>query len=111
MESKIQINLILTKYQKHVACSYGYKLICVDDTFSKPLKSYLGEDTVYNFISSMVEKSKCFSDVMKKHFNKEPVMTNKDNEDFENSTKYWIWDNGYIHSDVEARDHCHITGK
>ena len=24
------------KYQKHVACSYGYKLVCVDDKFSKP---------------------------------------------------------------------------
>ena len=23
------------KYQKHVACSYGYKLVCVDDKFSK----------------------------------------------------------------------------
>ena len=27
------------KYQKHVACSYGYKLVCVDDKFSKPFKS------------------------------------------------------------------------
>ena len=26
------------KYQKHVACSYGYKLVCVDDQFSKPFK-------------------------------------------------------------------------
>ena len=34
------------KYQKHVACSYGYKLVCVDDKFSKPFKSYLGEDAV-----------------------------------------------------------------
>ena len=25
------------KYQKHVACSYGYKLVCVDDKFSKLL--------------------------------------------------------------------------
>ena len=24
------------KYQKHVACSYGYKLVCVDDKFSTP---------------------------------------------------------------------------
>ena len=24
------------KYQKHVACSNGYKLVCVDDKFSKP---------------------------------------------------------------------------
>ena len=37
---------------KHVACSYGYKLVCVDDKFSKTFKSYLGEDVVYNFINS-----------------------------------------------------------
>ena len=24
------------KYQKHVGSSYGYKLVCVDDKFSKP---------------------------------------------------------------------------
>ena len=53
------------KYQKHVACSYGYKLVCVDDKFSKPFKSYLGEDAVYNFISSMIKESKYCSDVMK----------------------------------------------
>ena len=28
------------KYKKHVACSYGYKLVCVDDKFSKPFKTY-----------------------------------------------------------------------
>ena len=75
------------KYQKHVACSYGYKLVCVDDKFSNPFKSYLGEDAVYNFISNVIEESKYCSDVMKKHFNKELVMTKKNNEDFENSTK------------------------
>ena len=61
------------KYQKHVACSYGYKLVYVDDKF----KSYLGEDAIYNFISSMIEESKYCSDVMKKHFNKELLMTRK----------------------------------
>ena len=34
----------------------------------------------------MVVESKCFSDVMKNHFNKEFVMTKKDDEDFYNST-------------------------
>ena len=58
------------KYQKHVACSYGYKLVRADDNFSKPFKSYLGEDAVYNFISSMFKESKYCSDAMKKHFNK-----------------------------------------
>ena len=27
------------KYQKHVVCSYAYKLVCVDDKFSKTVKS------------------------------------------------------------------------
>ena len=44
------------KHQKHVACSYGYILVCVDDKFSKPFKSYLGGDTVYNFISTLHKK-------------------------------------------------------
>ena len=33
---------------------------------------------------------------MKKHFNKELVMTKEDNENFRNSTKWWIYDNDYI---------------
>ena len=63
------------KYQKHVACSYGYKLLCVDDKFSKPFKSYLGENPVYNFINNMVEESKYFSHMINKYFNKELIMT------------------------------------
>ena len=46
------------KYQKHIACSYGYKLVCVDDKLSKLVKTYLGKDTVYNFINSMIEENK-----------------------------------------------------
>ena len=99
------------RYQKHVSCNYGYKLVCVDDKFSKSFKSYLGKDVVYNFISSMVEKSKYCSDVMKKYFNKELVMTKENNEDFENSAKCWICDNDYIDTDVKVKDHYHITGK
>ena len=58
------------KYQKHVACSYGCKLICVDDKFSKPFMSYVSKDAVYSFINSMVEESKYYSYVIKKPFNK-----------------------------------------
>ena len=35
------------KHQKHIACSYGYQLLCVDDKFSKPFKTYLGKDEVF----------------------------------------------------------------
>ena len=64
------------KYQKHIAFS---KLVCVDDKFSKPFKRYLDEDAVYNLINSMVEESKYGSEVIKRYFNKELVMTKEDN--------------------------------
>ena len=99
------------KYQKHVACSYGYESVCIDDKFSKHFKSYLDKDAVYNFVSSMIEKNKYCSDVMKKHFSKKLAMTKEVNEDFDNSTKCWICDNDYIDRDIKVRDHCHITGK
>ena len=56
------------KYQKHVASTYGCKLlVCFDHKFSKPFKPYLGKDAVYNFTSSMIKESKYCSDVMKKY--------------------------------------------
>ena len=50
---------------KHFACSYGYKLVCAYDKFSKPFKSYLSKDAIYKFVSSMIEESKYCSDEMK----------------------------------------------
>ena len=49
-----------TNKNKNVACSYGYKLVCVDDKFSTPFQSYLGKDAVYNFINSIIEESKYY---------------------------------------------------
>ena len=59
----------------------------------------------------MIEESKYCIDVIKKHFNKELVMTKEDNDDFENSTKCWICDNNYINNDVKVKDHFHVTEK
>ena len=53
------------KYQKHIACSYGYNLVCVDDKFSKPFKTYLGKDAVYKFINNMIEESKYCSEAIR----------------------------------------------
>ena len=59
----------------------------------------------------MTKEMKYCNDAMKKHFNKEPVMTKKVEKDSDSSTKYWICDNDYVDGDVEVRDHCHITEK
>ena len=48
---------------------------------------------------------------MKKHFNKELVITNKGNVDFGNSIKCWVFDNSYVDGDIKVRDHCRITEK
>ena len=53
------------KHETHVACSYGYKLVCGDNKFSKPFKSCLGEDAVYNFVNSMIEESNYCTDITK----------------------------------------------
>ena len=76
------------------------QLVCVDDKISNPFKTYLWKDAVYNFINNMIEESIYCSDVMKKHFHKELVMTEEDNENFKNSDKCWICDNDYVHNDV-----------
>ena len=99
------------KYQKHIVSSYRYKLVCIDNNFSKPFKTYLDKDAIYNFINKMIKESTHCSDVINKPFNKELVMAEEENEDFQNSTKCWICNNDYIDNDVKVKDHCHITGK
>ena len=86
-EEQIPKESYTNKYQKHIASSYGNQLVCVDDRFSKPFKTFLEKDAVYNFINSMIEENKYCSEEMKKHFNKELVMTKEDNKNFKNSTK------------------------
>ena len=49
--------------------------------------------------------------MIKKHFNKELVMSKKENEVFKNSTKCLICDKDYVHNGVKVKDQCHITGK
>ena len=69
------------------------------------------EDAVCNVIDNMVKESKCCSEVMKKHSNKELVITKKDNEYFQNCNNCWICKDVYAENDLQVRDHCHITEK
>ena len=46
------------KYHDHVPCSYAYKIVCIDDRFSKPIVVYRGENAVYEFIEAILEEYK-----------------------------------------------------
>ena len=38
------------KYHGHIPCSFAYKLVCVDDKFSKPIVVFRGKNVTYEFI-------------------------------------------------------------
>ena len=59
----------------------------------------------------MIKQSKHCTNIMNKYFNQELLMTKKDNEDFENSTKCCTCDNLYVDCDIKVKSHCHITEK
>ena len=38
------------KYHDHISCGFAYKLVCVDDSFSKPITVFRGKNAAYKFI-------------------------------------------------------------
>ena len=44
------------KYQDHVPCSFTYKLVCIDDRFSKPIVYYTGENAALKFVEAVLEE-------------------------------------------------------
>ena len=99
------------KYQDHIPCSFAYKLVCVDDKFSKDVVLYKEKNAVLKFIKCIFKEYEYCRSVVKKHFNKNLVMTAEENEKFERSNICWVCDKLIDIGDNKVRDHCHITGK
>ena len=47
---------MLKKNQNHIPCSFAYKVVCVDDNFSKPVVLYREENAVYKFTEAILEE-------------------------------------------------------
>ena len=56
-------------YQDHIPCSFTYKLVCVDDKFTKPIVIFRGENPAYEFIKTILKEYQYCKKVMKKRFN------------------------------------------
>ena len=97
------------KYQDHIPCSFSYNLVCVDNRFSKPIVVYRGGNAAYIFIEAILKEYEYCKKVMKNHFNKTLIMTEKEEESFRSSNKCWICEK--LIDDEKVRDHCYITGK
>ena len=48
---------------------------------------------------------------MKKHFNKNLIISEKEEEQFQSSNISWIFEKLIDFDDEKVRDHCHVTGK
>ena len=66
------------KYHEHVPCSFAYKIVCIDDKFSKPIVVYRGENAAYEFIKAILEEYKYCQKIMKKHFKKDLIMSEEE---------------------------------
>ena len=54
---------------------------------------------------------KCLKKIMKDQFNKNLVMTEKEEYLFQQSNSCWMFKKLIDNEDEKVRDHCHITGK
>ena len=98
------------KYKDHIPCSFAYKLVCVDDNFSKPIVVCRGKNVAFKFIKAILRGYEYWKKVTKNHFNKNLMMT-EEGEQFQSSNICWICEKLIDNDDKKVRDHCHITGK
>ena len=92
--------------QIHKDFGYGYKVVCCyRERYSKPIKTYRGENAVYKFIEKMLEEVEYCKAVVKKRFNKPLVMTEDDEQCFRTMDGCHICGEKYTDKDVRVRDH------
>ena len=113
LESAESYEAVLTQknYQDHIPCSFAYKLVCVDDDFSKLIVGFRGENAAYEFIKAILKEYQYCKKVMKKHFNKNLIMSELEEKQIQSSNTCYICEKLIDDNDEKVRDHCHITGK
>ena len=66
------------KNHDHIPCSFAYKTVCVHDRFNKPIVIYRGKNDAYELIKPIFKEYKYCKKIIKKHFNKNLVMTEEE---------------------------------
>ena len=99
------------KYQDHIPWSFAYKVVYIDDRFTKPTVVYRGENAAYEFIKAILQEHKYCKKIRNKHFNKNLIMSEKEEHLFQQSNSCWICKKLIDNDEEKVRDHCHVTGK
>ena len=53
---KVMKVLYSKTHRDHIHCSFAYKLVCVDDKFTKPIAAFRGKNTAYEFVKAILRK-------------------------------------------------------
>ena len=78
------------KYQNRIPCSFAYKVVCVDDRYTKPIIVHKGENAAYEFIKAILKEYKYCKKIMKEYFNKNLIMSEEEEHLFQKSNSCWI---------------------
>ena len=95
------------KYQDHVPCSFAYKVICIDDKFSKPVVVYRGKNAAYEFIKVIFKEYKYCKKIKNKHFKENVIMSEEEKQLFQESNSCWIYGKFIDHDDEKFRGAAH----
>ena len=61
------MKVLTKKCQDHVPYSFAYKVVCIDDRYTKPIIVYRGENAADEFIKAILKEYKYYKKVMNKH--------------------------------------------
>ena len=64
-----------------------------------------------SFTLTILKEYQYCKKVIKKHFNKNLIMSEEEQEQFQSSNTCWICEKLIDNDDEKVRDHCHVTGK
>ena len=99
------------RYQDHIPCSFAYKVVCAVNKFSKGVVLYSGKNAVNKFIETILKEYDYCKKIIKKHFNKNLVISAEEEKRFQLVHISWICDKLVDVKNDQVRNHCHIVGK
>ena len=97
------------KISRSCPLNFAYNVVCIDDKFSKPIVVYRSENSAYEFIKAIFKEYKYCKQMMKKHFEKNLIMSEE--YLFQQSNSCWICGKLIDNDDEKVRDHCHVIGE
>ena len=66
------------KYQECIPCSFDYKIVCIDDKFTKPTNIYRGKNAAFELITAILEEYKYCKKIIEEYLNKNLIMTEEE---------------------------------